>query len=70
MPIVFIAIEKADRLGLCMELRGYGSENRTYLRTIRMQIVDWAAVIFMILVVILASIAASWGFGRIDLLNL
>lgn len=70
MPIVFIAIEKADRLGLCMELRGYGSENRTYLRTISMQIMDWAAVIFMILVVILASIAASRGFGRIDLLNL
>lgn len=70
MPIVFIAIEKADRLGLSMELRGYGSKNRTYLRTLSLQIMDWAAMVLMVLIVILASIATSQGFGRIELINL
>ena len=31
LPIVFIAIEKAERLGLCMSRR-YGNKNRTSLR--------------------------------------
>jgi energy-coupling factor transport system permease protein len=70
MPIVFIAIEKADRLGLCMELRGYGSKNRTYLRTLNLHRVDWAAIVLMILIVILSGIAASQGMGRIELINL
>jgi energy-coupling factor transport system permease protein len=70
MPIVFIAIEKADRLGLCMELRGYGSPNRTYLRQLSLTLMDWGAMAFMILVVILSFIASTQGYGRIELLAL
>ena len=68
LPIVFIAIEKADRLGLCMELRGYGSANRTYLRILSLKLMDWAAMAFMILVVILSVIAMIQGYGRIELI--
>lgn len=70
LPIVFIAIEKADRLGLCMELRGYGSPNRTYLRILSIKYKDWIAMAFMILVVILSIIATTQGYGRIELIKL
>src|SRR5512142_188321 len=64
LPIVFIAIEKADRLGLCMDLRGYGSKNRTYLHTFEMRFADWAAVVVMAAAVISGTAAAYLGYGR------
>lgn len=64
MPIVFIAIEKADRLGLCMDLRGYGSKNRTFLRIFRFRFPDWAAFALMSVVSIAALWAALQGYGR------
>ena len=69
MPIIFIAIEKADRLGLCMELRGYGSPNRTYLRQLSLKLMDWGVMAFMVLVVILSIIASTQGIGRIELIG-
>jgi energy-coupling factor transport system permease protein len=68
LPIVFIAIEKADRLGLCMELRGYGSSTRTYLRTLSIRLMDWVAMSLMVLVIIFSVIAMTQGFGRIELI--
>ena len=65
MPIVFIAIEKADRLGLCMELRGYGSKHRTYLRMLRLQFPDWAALALMVAATIGSIVAATQGYGQI-----
>jgi energy-coupling factor transport system permease protein len=65
LPMVFIAIEKADRLGLCMDLRGYGSKERTYLRMLRLGFLDWAALILMAVVIIGAIVAARQGYGRI-----
>jgi energy-coupling factor transport system permease protein len=65
MPIVFIAIEKADRLGLCMDLRGYGSKNRTYLHASDLRIADWAALVLMVLVSVAAVILALQGYGRL-----
>ena len=70
LPIVFIAIEKADRLGLCMELRGYGSSKRTYLRVLRLKQIDWMTMGFLFLVVILSIIATIQGYGRIELITL
>ncbi len=70
LPIVFIAIEKADRLGLCMELRGYGSPNRTYLRMLSLKFIDWVAMAFMILIVVLSIIASTHGYGRIQLISM
>jgi len=69
MPIVFIAIEKADRLGLCMELRGYGSKNRTYLRMLRLGYLDLAAFILMVAMLVLSTIAIFQDYGRIDLIG-
>ena len=65
MPIVFIAIEKADRLGLCMDLRGYGSPGRTYLRKLSLRLVDWVAIVVMILIVVGAIVLALLGYGQV-----
>ena len=65
MPIVFIAIEKAERLGLCMDLRGYGSKERTYLRAFKLRLLDWVALILMVLAAIGGIVAAVKGYGRI-----
>lgn len=70
LPIVFIAIEKADRLGLCMELRGYGSSKRTYLRVLKLNQIDWIAMGFLFLIVLLSIFATTQGFGRIELITL
>jgi energy-coupling factor transport system permease protein len=70
LPIVFIAIEKADRLGLCMELRGYGSSKRTYLRTLSLKWMDWTAIILMVLAIALSIFASTNGYGRIELIKL
>ncbi len=64
MPIVFIAIEKADRLGLCMDLRGFGSPGRTYLRSFKLNFADWAALVAMLLVTVAAIIASILGYGH------
>ena len=64
LPIVFIAIEKADRLGLCMDLRGYGSKNRTYLHKFELRLADWVALILMVIVAIAAILLAIRGYGR------
>ena len=65
MPIVFIAIEKADRLGLCMDLRGYGSKGRTYLHVLKLRFLDWAVLALMVIVLIGSIVAATQGYGRI-----
>ena len=65
MPIVFIAIEKADRLGLCMDLRGYGSKGRTYLRMLKLRSPDWIALALLVIVLIGSIVAATQGYGRI-----
>lgn len=65
LPIVFIAIEKADRLGLCMDLRGYGSKGRTYLRMLKLRFVDWAALALMLVIIVASIVAATQGYGRI-----
>jgi energy-coupling factor transport system permease protein len=65
MPIVFIAIEKADRLGLCMDLRGYGSKGRTYLHVLKLRFLDWALLALMVIVLIGFIVAATQGYGRI-----
>jgi len=65
MPIVFIAIEKADRLGLCMDLRGYGSKGRTYLHVLKLRFLDWAALTLMVVVIIGSIVATTQGYGRI-----
>lgn len=67
LPIVFIAIEKADRLGLCMELRGYGSKKRTYLRMLKLSSLDWAVLALFALLIIASTIAVIKGIGRISL---
>ena len=67
LPIVFIGIEKADRLGLCMELRGYGSKHRTYLRQLIWGTVEWIVLALLIAVVIGSAIAAWLGYGVIVL---
>jgi energy-coupling factor transport system permease protein len=64
MPIVFIAIEKAERLGLCMDLRGYGSKGRTYLRSFMLRFIDWTVLIGMALVLVGGIVAAVTGYGR------
>ena len=65
MPIVFIAIEKADRLGLCMDLRGYGSKGRTYLHVLKLRFLDWVVLALMVIVLIGSIVAAIQGYGRI-----
>jgi len=65
LPIVFIAIEKADRLGLCMDLRGYGSEGRTYLRLLELDFVDWMALAAMTLATAGSIFLALQGYGRL-----
>ena len=67
MPIVFIAIGKADRLGLCMELRGYGNKNRTYLRQLHMTTGDWAAVTLLVAAVAVSIWLTSQGVGKVAL---
>lgn len=64
MPIVFIAIEKADRLGLCMDLRGYGSKNRTYLHTFKLRFADWFAFFLMGIALIAGIVLAVMGYGH------
>ncbi len=64
MPIVFIAIEKAERLGLCMDLRGYGSKERTYFRAFKLRFLDWAALTLMVLALIACIVAIVQGHGR------
>ncbi len=64
MPIVFIAIEKADRLGLCMDLRGYGSKDRTFLHTFQFRFADWAAFALMIVISLATIFAVLQGYGR------
>lgn len=67
LPIVFIAIEKADRLGLCMDLRGYGSKGRTYLREFSLGALDWIAIVAMVIVTIACVVASFQGFGHMVL---
>ncbi len=67
LPIVFIAIEKADRLGLCMELRGYGSKNRTYLRMLKLKALDWSLLAAFAVIIVASVVAAILGIGRISL---
>ena len=64
-PIVFIAIEKADRLGLCMEMRGYSRGKRTHLRKLSFTSVDWLFVISMILLLGFTIWLHIQGMGRI-----
>jgi energy-coupling factor transport system permease protein len=64
-PIVFIAIEKADRLGLSMELRGYGSGKRTHLRKLAVTPLDWLFLVSMILVLSLAIWMRVQGMGKV-----
>ncbi len=64
LPIVFIAIEKADRLGLCMDLRGYGSKNRTFLHNFELRLIDWVAFAVMVLMVAVSIAAAVSGYGH------
>jgi energy-coupling factor transport system permease protein len=64
LPIVFIAIEKAERLGLCMDLRGYGSKERTYLRAFKLRFLDWFALTLMSFAVIGCIVAVVYGHGR------
>jgi energy-coupling factor transport system permease protein len=67
LPIVFIAIEKADRLGLSMELRGYGSKKRTYLRMLKLGFIDWFILGLLVFILILSTWAMAKGIGRISL---
>lgn len=69
LPVVFIGIEKADRLGLSMELRGYGNKNRTYLRKWMMGHIDWIATSLLVIVMVGSIIAARLGYGHVDLTN-
>lgn len=64
LPIVFIAIEKADRLGLCMDLRGYGSKNRTFLHSFAFRWADWIALALMAAATAAGIWAALQGYGR------
>ena len=66
-PIVFIAIEKADRLGLSMELRGYSSTKRTHLRKLAVTSLDWLFVLFMIVLLALTIWMRSKGMGKIPI---
>ncbi len=69
LPIVFIAIEKAERLGLCMELRGYGNKNRTSLRTLRLQALDFVALGVVTTGTIASLVAAVMGYGRMAMIG-
>ncbi len=64
-PIVFIAIEKADRLGLSMELRGYNSGARSHLRKLAVSSLDWFFLVSMILLLSLTVWMRILGMGRI-----
>ena len=64
VPIVFIAIEKAERLGLCMDLRGYGSTHRTYLRSFKLTALDWSLIALMALAVAGGVVGLVTGHGR------
>ena len=64
-PIVFIAIEKADRLGLSMELRGYSSGTRTHLRKLAVTPLDWLFLGCMILLLSLTIWMRTQGIGKI-----
>jgi energy-coupling factor transport system permease protein len=64
-PIVFIAIEKADRLGLSMELRGYSSGKRTHLRKLAVTSVDWLFLVSMILLLSITIWMRIRGMGKI-----
>lgn len=57
LPIVFIAIDKADRLGLSMQLRGYGSGRATYAARLRFGPADWVALALLALSLILTILA-------------
>jgi energy-coupling factor transport system permease protein len=69
LPIVFIAIEKADRLGLCMELRGYGNKNRTYLRSLRLEALDFVALGLVAVGTTASLVAAALGYGHVALIG-
>lgn len=69
LPIVFIAIDKANRLGLCMDLRGYGTEGRTSLRELRLEWPDWAALALMGVAATASIAAAALGYGQAALLS-
>ncbi len=56
LPIVFIAIAKADRLSLSMQLRGFGSAEPTYARRLHFHASDAMAL----LILILGMFAAFW----------
>ena len=66
-PIIFIAIEKADRLGLSMELRGYKSGKRTYLKKLRFSIIDEGAFLLMLVLVGLSIYMRVNSIGRIQI---
>jgi len=52
-PIIFIAIEKADRLGLSMELRGFNSGKRTSFKKLHFKAVD--ILFFMVLFILIGT---------------
>jgi energy-coupling factor transporter transmembrane protein EcfT len=62
---VFIAIEKADRLGLSMELRGYSSGTRSRLRKLSVTSLDWLFLVSMILLLSLTIWMRTQGMGKI-----
>src|SRR2546426_5533096 len=68
LPIVFIAIQKADRLGLCMELRGYGSRHRSSVLTLRLRVIDWATLSALTIATAFVIVAFIKGYGQLDLI--
>jgi len=48
-----------------MELRGYGSKHRTYLRQLKWGTVEWIVLALLIAIVIGSAIAAWLGYGVI-----
>jgi energy-coupling factor transport system permease protein len=63
-PILFIAIEKAERLGLCMELRGYKSGTRTYFKKLKFSFLDTVAFFSMFLLMVMTFWLRFHGLGR------
>ncbi len=63
-PLVFIAIEKADRLGLSMELRGYRSAKRTYYKKLVFGQIDYLFFVFMAVLIGLTLWLRLQGLGK------
>ena len=63
-PIVFIAIEKADRLGLSMELRGYHSGKRSYHKKLVFALGDYLCFVLMSVLIGLTIWLRLKGLGK------